>query len=191
RVVENLGSTNSSMATQNDDGPNFVLVHALENIRPSKDDVVIILNSPARSQDKNLAMCLQLAQDSQATTFIIGDGLSAQTPDVNFSGSQAEFELMTTILADLFGRTLHDHLINSLKVEIQEFSPQDLSPELQTWLTEKIGSDKKLGKSDIIKLESQLRAIGQLPQDKVITFCYGKMFIVDSPEKFGLERTFY
>lgn len=192
RVVENpAGSTNSSLATQNDDGPNFVLVHGLETIRPEKEDIVIILNSPSKTQDKNLQLCHDLAVDSKATTFLIGNDLPNQPAEVIFTGEQADYELLTTIMADLIGRTLHEHLVESMGIKIQEFEFQSLPKEISSWLVDRIDSDRKLGARDTLIFEEKLRSQKLLPPGKVIVFCYGKMFMVDFPEKFGIERAYY
>lgn len=191
RVVENLGSTNSSMATQNDDGVNLVLVHSLENIRPTKEDVVVILNSPGRTQDKNLQLCYELAKDSKAHAFLIGDSLPSQQSDVSSLGVQTDYELMTTILADLFGRTLHEHLVESMGIEVKEFNLKALPSEIYQWFNDRLGNDRKLGSRETLEFEHKLSQISLLPDDKVVTFCYGKVYTVDSPSRFGLERSFY
>ncbi len=191
RIVENLGSTNSMLATQNDDGADFTLVHALENVRPEIGDVVIILNSPGRSQDRPLDLCYELAQDRKSQVFLIGDNLPDKTANVFTRGSQADYELMTTILADLSGRTLHEHLVESMEIKIAELDINLLPQNVSSWLRDHLRIDRKLGERETLEFESMLRKNSLLSDNKVVTFCYGKMFTVDSPEKFGLERSFY
>lgn len=191
RVVENIGSTNSMLATQNDDGPDFTLVHALENIRPKIGDIVIILNSPGRSQDYPLNLCHDLALDSKANVFLIGDNLPTVKSNVKFTGSQSDYELMTTVLADLFGRTLHEDLITSMNIKISEFDQNILPLEINEWLKTHSRHNRKLSQRETLQFENKLRHENILPENKVIAFCYGKIFIVDSPDKWGLERAFY
>jgi len=201
KVVENVGSTNSMLATQNDDGADFTLVHALENIRPQIGDIVIVFNSPGRSQDYSLNLCYDLAQDNKAQVFLIGDNLPTERADVKFTGSQEDYELMSTILADLIGRTLHEDLVNTNEIEIKEFNPEILPEEPRKWLKTHLRSNRKLSQRETLKFENTLRHINistdpqkfvpLLPDGKIITFCYGKIFIVDTPEKLGLDRSFY
>lgn len=190
-VPENIVSSNSGSATTNDAGAKFVLVHGLQNLNPMPNDLVVILNSPARNEDNSLQLCLDEAQALGCNALVLGDDLPGKNSIVKLDLNQNGFELFTSILADLSGRTLHDHIIKSFNIEVKPFNQEALTPELKSWLVKKLDGDKLLGRKDLLAFEGQLKKKELLPDGKVIVFNYGYMFIADDPALLGFKRSFY
>lgn len=190
-VPESLGSSNSMSATGNDAGADYVFVHALQNENLQSNDLVIILNSPARLEDAGLELCLDLANAAGSKTIVIGTDLS-QPAKVGLGDiHQPQFELATAIMADLFGRTLNEHLKSSFNLKIKPLSLSALADDIKGLVKKKMGRNRMLNRISTLELETKLREVGVLQEGQVITFCYGQMYTVDDPALFGLKRTFY
>lgn len=171
-------TVNSGMATANDDGIDFLLADGLAKLNPQRDDFALLFNLPG--MEHFVPPARELLQS--AGTPIIEVGLTATGLDLSplfRAGSDGDFAV--TPLAHSTGVVLRTTLWEAWQVR-QVTPPAELLD---------MRGRKKLLWAECVELESELRRLGHIRSDEVISFVYGKIYAAKDPAVFGVKRGYY
>lgn len=178
---------NALMATSNDDGPRFRYADQLGEMNLKQNDVVVFIGDS--KDEPAFEIALDEAQESGAQTYIIGHDIAANKADLPANDQQVD--VAATAVVHHISRAINDHMRarDGVGWEVQPLVgiPKDIA----AYITEKMGEERKLSKKETLVLEDMLREQKLLKDGKVITWCYGRPYVADSAEKFGLPRGFY
>lgn len=164
-------TVNSSQATANDDGLDFVLADGLVKHDPGKKDFALLLET--RESEPLLRHCRDLLDG--CGTPRLGLGKKGIRLDL-FNAS--EREAAVGMVGHATGQVLCDHLRRSWKIRKLDLPPLS-------------GGVKKLGRDQCLRLEKKLRKSGKLLASEHLSFCYGSLFAATPPKGHGLARCFY
>jgi hypothetical protein len=183
-------NTNAWMATANDDGAEYGYVDEMTKLNLTGNDVVLFIGD--QSENNAFALCHDEIQGSGAhVTFIGVDKKNGESADI--PAEKDNIDLTATMLLHTTSRAVNEHMRSPegigwtvMAADITEW-PQ----EIQAYVAEKMGNQRKLNRKDTLELEERLRSSGKLNDDEVITWCYGQAHIAKSPDQYKLERGFY
>ncbi len=169
-TVPEVFTTNSFMATANDDGSDFTLVAGLNNFHPDSNDYALVFESD--SNDKRAGYCRELLDSKGVLYHVIGKG------GLELSCFDEEFRnFAITMIGHSCSIVLNSYFKDVFK--IRELNQNPPFPEGQ----------KKLGISETSDLEEKYRSAGLISANEVLSFSHGKAFAVSSTEAF--ERNFF
>lgn len=190
-------NVNSWMATGNDDGVDFWLVDEFARVQIREADVVIGVGSA--SVEPALSLVLDHAASCGIPLFLVGDPGTISLSATDSPGSfvlkvgHRQVDLVATTIAHLISRSVHDHLISpdGEGWRIRPLETEALPDDSNRGITRLLAGRKKTDRQATIGFEERLRSSGYLDRESVITWCYGKPFVVDDPKLHGLDRSYY
>lgn len=178
---------NALMALGNDDGLEFRYADQIGKKKLTKNDVVVFIGD---SQDEiAFGHALEVARDDGAKTYIIGHAICGTSADL--PTTDAHVDLAGTTVIHHVSRAVNEHLRAQDGAGWEVYPLAEIPGDVATYIADKMRDQRKLSKRDTLELEKMLKEQDLLPDGKVITWCYGKPYVADSPEKYGLERGYY
>ena len=163
-------TSNSFMATANDEGRDFTLASGLSNFSPSQNDFALLFETGVA--DKKAGFCKEILEKNEVPYISVSEvGLDISCFDEDCQS------FAVTMIGHSCSVSLNTYFKSKFK--IREVEQSAGCPEDQ----------KKLGMKETIQLEERFRAAGLITANEVLTFSYGKVYAVSSSEPF--ERKFF
>jgi len=168
--VPEVYTTNSYMATANDDGSDFILASGLSNFQPSDSDFALVFEN--ESGNNRAEYCKELLESKEVQYISVGpNGLDISSFDKDLRS------FAVTMVGHSCSIVLNKYFKESFKV--RELSQTPGFSEGQ----------KKLGIKETSELEEKYKSAGLITANEVLSFSHGKVFAVSSSEPF--ERNFF
>lgn len=163
---------NSSQATANDDGHDFILADGLVKFSPNENDFALFCD--IENQPEIYNHCKEILDISKTPYFSIGkNGLDISM----FKKWSADFAV--SMIGHACG--------NVIREKLQElFSVRELEIDIEF-----PEGQKKLGTKQTIELEKQLKKDKVITENEIVTFCYGKAYAVKKNDGITFERCYY
>ena len=172
-----LYTTNSGMATANDDGPDFLLIDGIAKFKLSDRDFALLFDFPSEGGR------LVIVKDwliKQRTPFLVVGGEGSDFDFSEFFG-QFEPEFVGACIAHATGVVLRDLLWERWQVRELGGIEKNLN----------LNGQRKLTQKEAEKLKNRLVQELIISENETITFCYGKVYAALDPSLFGLEPGYY
>ena len=163
---------NSSQATANDDGHDFILADGLVKFCPNENDFALLCD--IENQPEVYNHCKEILDASKTPYFSIGkNGL-----DISMFEKWSQ-DFAVSMIGHACGHVIREKLQELFSV--REIEIDIKFPEGQ----------KKLGMKQTIELERLLKENKVISENEMVTFCYGKIYAVKNNDKIIFERCYY
>lgn len=180
---------NATMATGNDDGILYTDIDQFSKMVLGPEDIVVMIGGSTKAE--SFELCLDYAEEEcQAQVFIIGTQVGARQADI--PTSDPDVNLAATAIVHTMSRAGNDYIKDprGMNWQVEHIDTKKWPAHVQVEMKERMRY-KKMDKKNILAFEMSLRNQGLLPDGKVITFCYGNLYLADDPSLRGLQRGFY
>ena len=168
--VPEVYTTNSFMATANDDGVDFTLAAGLSNFQPDSKDFALVFDS--EENDRRSEYCKEILKMNEASHLVIGEkGLDLNYFDTEFRN------FAITMIGHSCSIILNSYFKDAFKVR-----ELDQTPGFEE-------DQRKLGARETSELEEKYKSAGLISANEVLSFSHGKVYAVSSSESF--ERNFF
>jgi len=172
-------TTNSAMATANDDGLEFLIADGLAKFAPTANDFGVIFETA--QMKAVLAPVKEVLRAGETSHVTVGP---SSTADVSIQSFQGHFdsEFCVSLIGHATGVVLRDYLTKL-------FAVRRVSDEKA--VTVALMGKKKLGIKDTKLLEALLRERSVIGADEVLTYAYGEVYAARDPKILSLSRSYF